>query len=300
LVLVASILVGTLLPATGAIFQPHLKYFIMGLLFLSFLGIRISEIWLVLHQAWLRIAVLSVLKIIVLPVAVYFVFAALGSPFAMGALLLTGVSTGVVAPFISNLVGGNTPLVLAVVVFTSLATPFSLPALVDILAGRSFDLPLKNMVIMLSEVIFIPLITVEALRRILPGFVAGLHRRGYPLSLTLFAVINLGVFSRYADFFRQQPTVIINAVVVAMLLGLIYLVVGLASSWNSAAGDSLASAVSLSNVNNVLVIVFASQFFGPLESTLAAMYMFPFFAVIIPLRLFKNWKDRSILAPGKG
>ena len=293
LVLAASIAAGILLPTSGTIFQPYLKYFIMALLFLSFLGIKISEVWGVIHRGWLRIAGLSLLKIVLLPIAVYMGFAISGSRFAVGALLLTGVSTGVVAPFISNLVGGNTPLVLAVVVLTSLATPFSLPALVHLLAGRSFDLPLGDMVIMLSEVIFIPLFTVEVLRRTVPRLVAGLHQRSYPLSLVLFAIINLGVFSRYAAFFKQQPAIIGHAVILAFMLCLVYLVVGLVSSWNSPAEDSLASAVSLANVNNVLVIVFASQFFGPLESTLSAMYMFPFFMVIIPLRLFRNWKDQS-------
>jgi len=38
-------------------------------------------------------------------------------------------------------------------------------------------------------------------------------------------------------------------------------------------------------LNNVLVLVFSSQFFGPMAATLAAMYMFPFFAMIIPIRL---------------
>ena len=293
LVLVVSVLVGILLPGTGAMFQPHLKYFVMGLLFLSFLSINISDVWGVIHRAWPRIAGLSVLKIALLPGAVYYAFAAFDSPFAVGALLLTGISTGVVAPFISNLVGGNTSLVLAVVVATSFTTPFSLPVLVDLLAGRTFDLPLNTMVMMLSEMIFIPLIAVEALRRGAPQLLAGLHRRSYPLSLTFFAIINLGVFSRYATFFRQQPTVIVSATVVAFLLCLIYLAVGLLLSWNSPTEDSLASAVSMSNTNNVLVIVFASQFFGPLESTLAAMYMFPFFAVIIPLRLFKTWKNHG-------
>jgi len=37
-------------------------------------------------------------------------------------------------------------------------------------------------------------------------------------------------------------------------------------------------------MNNVLVIVFASEFFGPLEPTVAAMYMIPFFGLILPIR----------------
>ncbi len=37
-------------------------------------------------------------------------------------------------------------------------------------------------------------------------------------------------------------------------------------------------------MNNVLVIVFSSRFFGPLSPTLAAMYMFPFYTLIVPAK----------------
>jgi bile acid:Na+ symporter, BASS family len=43
-------------------------------------------------------------------------------------------------------------------------------------------------------------------------------------------------------------------------------------------------------MNNVLVIVFSAQFFTPIEPTVAAMYMIPFFALIVPLRAYQSWK----------
>jgi BASS family bile acid:Na+ symporter len=38
-------------------------------------------------------------------------------------------------------------------------------------------------------------------------------------------------------------------------------------------------------MNNVLIIVFSSQFFGPLAPTLAAVYILPFFLMIVPARI---------------
>jgi BASS family bile acid:Na+ symporter len=58
--------------------------------------------------------------------------------------------------------------------------------------------------------------------------------------------------------------------------------------------NQLAGVISLANMNSVLIIVFASQFFGPLEATLAAMYHFPFFGLILPLKLYRSWRlDRK-------
>jgi BASS family bile acid:Na+ symporter len=52
--------------------------------------------------------------------------------------------------------------------------------------------------------------------------------------------------------------------------------------------NRLAGAVMLGNINNVLVIVFSSEFFGPVEPLVAAMYMIPFFVIVIPLRYYRN------------
>jgi BASS family bile acid:Na+ symporter len=38
-------------------------------------------------------------------------------------------------------------------------------------------------------------------------------------------------------------------------------------------------------MNNVLIVAFSSQFFGPLSPALAALYMLPFFTMIVPARI---------------
>ena len=50
--------------------------------------------------------------------------------------------------------------------------------------------------------------------------------------------------------------------------------------------NHLASAIILGNMNNVLVLVFSAEFFGPLEPTVVAMYMIPSFGLILPLRVY--------------
>jgi BASS family bile acid:Na+ symporter len=47
-------------------------------------------------------------------------------------------------------------------------------------------------------------------------------------------------------------------------------------------------------MNNVLVIVFSAQFFGALSPTLAAMYMLPFFTMIVPVKLLAQWFGKSV------
>lgn len=290
LVIFFSILAGILLPRFGSLFQPYLLYFMMFFLFLSFLSIKIGNIWCTLKQSFWTILFLSFLKTIALPIGVYFLFRVIYPSYAIAALLLSGISTGVVAPFISNLVKANSSLVLVMVVITSLVVPFTLPATIDILLARSIELAVSAMIRMLSLVIFVPILAVETLRRLRPGLIKEIMKRQFPASLVTFSLINLGVFSRYAEFFYQKPSTILVAILVAVILSAIYLVVGVFSLSIGTLENQLAGAISLGNINNVLIIVFASEFFGPLEPTVAAMYMFPFFGLILPMRIYRQWR----------
>jgi len=282
-------LMGVLLPRIGSLFQPFVLYLMMLLLFLSFLTIKMDTIYLTLKNSVGTIALLAVVKTIVLPIGVYFLFKAMCPSYALAALLLSGISTGVVAPFISNVVKANSPLVLVMVVITSLLAPFTLPAIIKILLARSVDISLFAMIRTLCLVVFVPIFAVETLRRIKPGVIGGIMRRQFPISLAIFFIINMGVFSQYADFFYQEPATILTALAVAVVLSGIYLLVGILFLLPGSLENQLAGVISLGNMNSVLIIVFASQFFGPLEATLAAMYHFPFFGLILPLKLYHSW-----------
>ena len=291
LVIFGSILVGVLLPCIGAPFQPFVLYLMMLLLFLSFLTIKMDTIYLTLKNAVGTIALLAVVKTIVLPTGVYFLFKAMCPSYALAALLLSGISTGVVAPFISNVVKANSPLVLVMVVITSLLAPFTLPAIIKILLARSVDIPLLAMIRTLCLVVFVPIFAVETLRRVKPSVIGGIMKRQFPLSLGIISIINLGVFSQYADFFYQRPATILTALLVAVVLSGIYLLAGILFLLPGSIENQMAGAISFGNMNNVLIIVFASQFFGPLEPTVAAMYQFPFFGLILPLKLYRSWRQ---------
>ena len=70
-------------------------------------------------------------------------------------------------------------------------------------------------------------IVVEIIRYLLPKLVAPILKIQFPFSLLLFVLINLGVFYRYAPFFKKDPSVIILATGVVFVLAAIYCVVGI-------------------------------------------------------------------------
>jgi len=294
LVLFSSMALGIVFPQYTGIFRPYPLYLMMFLMFLSFIPIRPGDILSTLRDSPGKIAILAALKLLILPACIYALFRLIYPEYAAGALLLSGVSTGVVAPFISTLVGGNGALVLLLVVISSLLVPLTLPAVVKVLLFQDISLPLGAMVRNLAIVIFIPILCVEIFKRLSPRLLQLIETKKYPLSLVCFASINMGIFSGYSQFFRQRPQTILEATFVAVVLAFLLGGAGILVMRGRPAADQIASAISMANVNNVLIIVFASGFFGPLEPTLAAMYMIPFFGVILPMRLYIRAKTASV------
>ncbi|MRR18307.1 MAG: bile acid:sodium symporter, partial [Deltaproteobacteria bacterium] len=136
LVVMSSMAAAVIFPDFGSRFQGLPFYCLMVNCFLSYLSINIADVWKALKGHGGQILAFTVLKLAVLPIILYFVFYAVWPEYALAALLLTGVSTGVVSPMISNMVKGNSSLVLVVVVVTSVLAPFTLPALVKMVAAR--------------------------------------------------------------------------------------------------------------------------------------------------------------------
>jgi len=292
LVIYSSLLAGIFFPRACEIFQPFPLYCMMSLLFLSFLSISLSDISETLRSKGLVIGVFLFIRMILLPAAIFFLFRAFWPGYSLSALLLTGISTGVVAPFISGLLQANTPLVLVVVVCSSLLVPFTLPPMVDLLCGRSLELSVWAMMRLLLIVVFVPVLLAQIMRKVSSSVVGSLRQHQFPISLFLFAVTNMGIFSKYSNFFYQEPMTIVMATVVAFILGALYLLAGILLSSGRPVEDQVAAVICLGMMNNVLVIVFSSEFFTPIEPTVAAMYMIPFFALIVPLRAYRSWRTK--------
>jgi bile acid:Na+ symporter, BASS family len=284
-VIFGSVTIGIVLPGLGSVFQPVLLYVMMFLLFLSFLTIDFRSLLDTSRPSLIRLGGMVAIKLVVLPAGLYGVCLIVLPDYAVPVLLLSGISTGVVAPFIADLLGGDIPQVLRMVVLTSLIVPFSLPCLAKALAGAEILIPLDVMVRLLALVVFVPVVAVLIVRRLAPGAIETIAARRFPISLVLFGVINFGVFSKYSAFFFQQPGQLLVCVGVAYALSVIYYAAGFLLTPGRAVPQRVAAAVSLAVMNNVLVIVFSAEFFGPLSPTLAAMYMFPFFTMIVPVRL---------------
>ncbi len=288
-VIFGSAFLAVVFPDQWVIFQPYPVYIMMFLLFLSFMKIDFGVLLDTSPRAMLGLGKLVLIKLIVLSTALYWICLWIIPDYAVPVLLLSGISTGVVAPFMATLLNAEVSQVARMTVVTSVLVPISLPGLVKLLIGAEISIPLALMVRMLALVIFMPITAVLFMRRFLPGVLHAMDALRFPLSLAAFTAINFGVFSQYSSFFYQNAGQILVAVALAHVLSAIYYFTGFVVSPKEKQADRLAAGVSLAMINNILVIVFSSGFFGPLCPTLAAMYVFPFFTMIVPVKLILNY-----------
>ena len=157
IVVFGSMAVGALWPNETRKLGPLLPWFLMGMLFLAFLKVLPSEIWDTLHRYSVKLPLLVLTKLIVIPLIIYPLAIKILPAYALGLILLAGVSTGLSAPFFSGYVGANIPLVLAMTVVTTLLLPLTLPFIIKILIGKELHFDLMGLVKFMAVLIFLPL-----------------------------------------------------------------------------------------------------------------------------------------------
>ncbi|HKZ61219.1 MAG TPA: arsenic resistance protein [Nitrososphaera sp.] len=279
-----SMSAGVLLPAAGLLVEPYILVWLGALLFLNLIRLNTSDLLSTFTRPR-QLAVLSAVKLVALPLGMYALSYFVYQPFALPVLLLSGISTGLGAPFVVNLIGGRLPLVVGMIIATSLAAPFVLPSLVYALVGSQFDIPVIDMVFLLSAALFTPLAAGWFTKKYFPAVSKFADEKSFPLSLVFIVLINFGMFAKFSGYFYHEQIFLLRTVATAFLCYAAYSIVGYASGLGGR-HERNAGLIAMSYINNVLVAVFAFQFFGPQVAALAALYNIPYYVGIVAIKKF--------------
>ena len=154
-----STVVGILAPSFGIIFEPYLLILLGCLLFLNLIKMDPQELALQFKHP-IPIAMLTAIKLLVIPLILYTTTNMIYPSLAIPVLLLSGISTGLGAPFVINVFekSHQLPLVVGMIISSSIIVPFVLPSLVYFLVDfEKFNIPFIDMTILLAEALFLPL-----------------------------------------------------------------------------------------------------------------------------------------------
>jgi BASS family bile acid:Na+ symporter len=301
LVVMISMVIGVVLPQFSKIFAPYLLIWLGALLFLNLIQLEVSD----LVSAFARpknIVLLSLIKLVVLPLVLYASTLVIYPSLGLSVLLLSGISTGLGAPFVANFIGSNFTLIVGLIIVTSLAVPFVLPPIVHLLVGSHFSIHLTQMIVLLAAALFTPFLAGWITKKFSTKAAKYVSENSLYFSIVLIMLINMAVFSKISIYFFESPLFVIEMTLIAFLLfgeygtvGYTLMLVvsgekkGITNDSKSNTKESKRTAateglIAMAYVNNILVVVFAEQFFGIQSAVLPALYNIPYYIGIIILK----------------
>ena len=295
IVIPLSMLSGIIFSAIGQILSPYLLILLGGLLFLNLLKLDTRDLITTFTKPKMLL-LLTILKLIILPLVMYSISYLVAPAMALPIVLLTGISTGLGSPFVVNFVGGRLPIIVGLIISTSIAVPFILPTLVYVLFRTTFSIPILDMMLLLTSALFVPLALGLTIKRYSPKLASVAEKHSLSASIVLMALINFAMFANYSTYFITNQILVLEITLISFLLygayGLLgYLFVILASK-KTATDERIAGFIAMTYINNILVVVFAQQFFGTEVAALSAFYNIPYYIGIL---ILKKWSSSLVM-----
>lgn len=280
LAIAGSMSAGVLVPQAGLLVESYLLVWLGVLLFFNLIRLKPADLMATFTRPK-SLAVLALVKLVALPLGMYAVTLVLYEPLALPVLLVAGMSTGLGAPFVANIAGARLPLIVGMIIVTSLSVPFVLPGLTYALVGSEFELPIGNMILLLALALFIPLLVGYAVKKKVPKASEFADRNSFLLSIIFVVLINMGMFSRLSPFFFSDQAFLAQNILASFACFAVFGLVGYAAAPK---GDRASGLIPMAYVNNTLVMVFALQFFGPETAALAGLYNIPYYVCVLPVK----------------
>ena len=284
-----STVIGILVPSFGIIFEPHLLVLLGFLLFLNLIKMDPQELGLQFKKP-VPIILFTAIKLFAIPLLLFGVTSIIYPSLAIPVLLLSGISTGLGAPFVINVFerSHQLPLVVGMIIASSVVVPFVLPSLVYFLVDvEKFHIPFLDMIILLAEALFLPLFAGWLVKSKVPKIAKKIESSSFLPSVILISFMNLGIYAKFSNYFISEYSFVITMIIAAFVLFFVYGLIGYFTSYIIGKKDKssrVAAFVIMSYVNNTLVVVFASQFFGTEVAALAAFYNLAYYGLMVPLK----------------
>ena len=285
-----SIVTGVLFPTTGISLEPYLLVWLGGLLYVNLINLHPRHLVSTFRKPK-ALMVFTIGKLILLPCIVYVITSLVYPKLALSATLLSGISTGLGAPFAINFIGvGGISTIAALVTISSLVVPVTLPFILYVFFENTgeFVIPIYDISFLLVIALFIPLSLGWSTRKYVPRvskFVAG---NSLFLSVIFIILINFSMFARFSQYFFIDQSLVLTSLISASLLFVLYLLVGYLLAL-SIKGQLIATRINgiiaMTYINNILVFVVAERFFDIETAALAALYNIPYYVGLLVLRM---------------
>ena len=292
--LLLAMLFGLLVPLPTEYMLPMLKPALAIVLLLVFIKIDVFDILERIRNyrlmLWLTTAFL-----LLTPIFLYELFVLWDAHFALAVLLLSAMPAGNSAPFLTDVMGGNTGLAMSITIVTSLLAPFTIPLLFHYLVGQEIIIDHWGLFFDTAGMIFIPLIISIFLKKLTPGVIKRVMPAFSTINILLLFLIIVSSFGSQRRLLLENPVDLLWDLLLMYGVFIIMHFIGFLISWKQDKKDRVAIIIERSYMNNGLAIVLAASTFPPSILILMVISEIPWSTTLFPLRwVFRqmNWLPR--------
>jgi BASS family bile acid:Na+ symporter len=233
LAIAVSTVTGILVPSFGIFFEPYLLVLLGFLLFLNLIKMDPQQLGLQFKKP-IFIILLTSIKLLAIPILLFALTNMIYPPLAIPVLLLSGISTGLGAPFVINVFerSHQLPLVVGMIISSSIVVPFVLPSLVYFLVDvEKFHIPFLDMIVLLAEALFLPLFVGWLVKSKSPKIAKKIEGSSFIPSVILISLMNLGIYAKFSNYFISEYSFVIIMIIAAFTLFFVYGFVGYFTSF---------------------------------------------------------------------
>jgi len=287
--MIGSIFLGLFFPTYFKDFEGYIVYIIMCIMGLLFLKFDIIDVETNIKKPF-TVIYISFIKLILLPILVYFIFKNADPTLQMSLFLLAALPTGVTSALFTDIMNGRTSLNLTIVIITNLLSVFSIPFLFYVFYNQGLELDYLLMFTSLLKIIIIPLLVAKLIKRVfIPNIVQNLQSYlNFKIIILLSGMITISI-SVCSQILKDSFSQLFWPIVILFLCLLGFQMIGYFSIFWKPKGEKLASSNSCMIMNNILGIVLAIAFFDQGVINILVLSLIPWNMMIIIKHFYKRF-----------
>ncbi len=287
--IIVSIFLGLSYPQFFIAYEGYIIYIIMCIMGLLFLKVDIIDVITHIKKP-LPIIYISCIKLILLPILVYFIFIKADPILQMSLFLLASLPTGVTSALFTDIMNGRTSLNLTTVIVTNLLSIFTIPFLFFIFYNTDLNLNYMLMFSSLLKIIIIPLLIAKLIKRVfIPNIIQNLQSYfNFKIIILLSCMITISI-SVCSKTLIQTYTAQIYPLIYLFACFIGFQLIGYFSIFWKSKGEKLANSNSCMIMNNILGIVLAIACFDQAVLNIMVLSLIPWNIMIIIKHFYKRF-----------
>lgn len=257
--LLAGVVIGLWYPVSD-ILMPLVKPILMAMLFLVFLKTDPLHILESIKDYKLMTYIVLV-YMFAIPIVFYLAAKIFYPGLAAGVLLLTSMPAGVSSPTLTDIVKGNTPLSVSIVIVTALVAPFTVPLLFWFFNFRDLSIDPAMILKDMAIIVFLPLIIAHLVKKYFNPDVKDKDHLFTATNIILLFILVYAVISAQHEVILGGSLKIVKQVVILYVMFIILHAVGYLMGFKLNKKSRTSLAVGKAYMNNGMAIVLAASHF---------------------------------------